>query len=83
MGQRRLMDAEYHQRVDSLNESQRLGVQKVLNYTTARHEYQMHAVDSPLEQFRLFYTGSAGTAKSHVISVVHEDFERATDVLVC
>ena len=39
MGQRFLTDAEYHRRVDSLNESQRLGFQKVLNYTTARHEY--------------------------------------------
>ena len=62
---------------ESLNESQRLAFQKVLNYTTARHEYQMHAVESPPEPLRLFITGGAGTGKSHVISVVHEHFERA------
>ena len=77
MGQRRMTDAEYHRKVDSLNESQRLAFQKVLNYTTARHEYQMHAVESPPEPLRLFITGGAGTGKSHVISVVHEHFERA------
>ena len=73
-----MTDAEYHRKVDSLNESQRLAFQKVLNYTTARHEYQMHAVESPPpEPLRLFITGGAGTGKSHVISVVHEHFERA------
>ena len=41
-----------------------------MNYTTARHEYQP-------EPLRLFITGSAGTGKSHVISVVHEHFEHA------
>ena len=74
MSQRRMTDAEYRRKVDSLNESQRLALQKVLNYTTARHEYQMHAVESPPE---VFITGGAGTGKSHVISVVHEHFERA------
>ena len=49
MGQRRMTDADYHRKVDSLNESQRLAFQKVLNYTTARHDYQMHAVQSPPE----------------------------------
>ena len=75
MGQRRMTDAEYRRKVDSLNESQRLAFQKVLNYTTARHEYQMHAVESPPEPLRLFITSGAGTGKSHVISVVHEHFE--------
>ena len=37
----------------------------------------MHAVESPPEPLRLFITGGAGTGKSHVISVVHEHFERA------
>ena len=37
----------------------------------------MHAVESPPEPLMLFITGSAGTGKSHVISVVHEHFERA------
>ena len=85
MGQRRMTDAEYHQKVESLNESQRLAFQKVLNYTTARHEYQMHAVESPPEPLRLFITGGAGTGKSHVISVVSTlNMPRlATDVLVC
>ena len=77
MGQRRMTDAEYRRKVDSLNESQRLAFQKLLNYTTARHEYQMHAVESPPEPLRLFITGGAGTGKSHVISVVHEHFEHA------
>ena len=77
MGQRRMMDAQYHRKVDSLNESQRLAFQKVLNYTTARHEYQMYGVESPPEPLRLFITSGAGTGKSHVISVVHEHFERA------
>ena len=35
MGQRRMTDADYHRKVDSLNESQCLAFQKVLNYTTA------------------------------------------------
>ena len=43
----------------------------------------MHAVDSPPEPLRLFNTRGAGTAKSHVISVVHQDFGHVTDVLVC
>ena len=34
MGQRRMTDAEYRRKVDSLNESQRLAFQNVLNYTT-------------------------------------------------
>ena len=37
----------------------------------------MHAVESPPEPLRRFITGGAGTDKSHVISVVHEHFERA------
>ena len=38
----------------------------------------MHAVESPPpEPLRLFITGGDGTGKSHVISVVHEHFERA------
>ena len=54
MGQRRMMDAEYRRKFDSLNESQRLAFQNILNYTTARHEYQMHAVESPPEPLRFF-----------------------------
>ena len=77
MGQRCLTDAEYHRKVDSLNESQSLAFQNVLNYTTARHGYHMHSVESPPEPLRLFITGGTGTGKSHVISVVHEHFERA------
>ena len=53
-------------KVYRLNDSQHLAFQKVLNYRTARHEYQMHAVESPPE---LFITGGAGIGKSHVISV--------------
>ena len=64
MGQRRMTDAEYRRKVDSLNESQCLAFQKVLNYTAARHEYQMHAVQSPPEPLRLFITGGTGTGKS-------------------
>ena len=77
MGQRRMTDAAYDQKVHSLNKSQSLAFQKVWNCTTAQHEYQMHAVESPPEPLRFLITCGAGTGKSHMTSVVHERFERA------
>ena len=75
MGKRRMTDAAYDRKVDSLNESRCLAFQKVLNYNTGRHNSKMHAVESPPKPLRLFINSSAGTGKSHVISVVHEQFE--------
>ena len=77
LSRRRFTDAEFEERVSSLNDSQRVAYQMIVDYTRSSHNYLMGTRNTPPENLRLFITGGAGTGKSHVISVIKEHLERA------
>jgi len=73
----RMTDHEYQEKVSSLNDTQKVAFDHVVQYTRARHQYFMRETDTLPEPLHLFITGGAGTGKSHVISVIKEHIERA------
>ena len=75
LSRRTMTDAEFEQRVPSLNDFQRGAFGCVAEYACARHQHHMGEGPAP-SPLRLFITGGAGTGKSHVISVIHEHVER-------
>ena len=76
VSRRRFSDSDFESRIASLNDSQRVPYEKVLEYSRAEHEFRMRTRESMPSPFRMFITGGAGTGKSHVISVIKEHLER-------
>ena len=70
-------DSEFEARIASLNDSQRVPYEKILEYSRGVHDFHMKIRESMRSPFRMFITGGAGTGKSHVISVIKEHLERA------
>ena len=77
ISRRRFSDSEFEARIASLNDSQRVPYEKILEYSRGVHDFQMKIRESMPSPFRMFITGGAGTGKSHVISVIKEHLERA------
>ena len=72
-----MTDREYQEKVASLNDTQRVAFDHVVQCNRARHQYFMRERDTLPEPLHLFITGGAGTGKSHTISVIKEHIERA------
>jgi len=73
----RMTDHEHQEKVSSLNDTQRMAFDHVVQYTCACHQYFMREKDTLPEPLHLFITGGACTSKSHVISLIKEHTERA------
>uniref|UniRef100_A0A1X7US12 ATP-dependent DNA helicase n=1 Tax=Amphimedon queenslandica TaxID=400682 RepID=A0A1X7US12_AMPQE len=73
----RFSDSEFEASIASLDDSQKVPYEKVLEYSRAVHDFQMRTRQSMPSHFRMFITGGAGTGKSHVISVIKKHLERA------
>ena len=73
----KMTDREYQERVASLNDTQRVAFNHVVQYNRARHQFFMRERDTLLEPPHLFVTRGAGTGKSHTISVIKEHIELA------
>jgi len=74
LSRRTMTDAEFEQKVASLDNSQRGAFAGVVQYTCARHQHHMGEGVAP-SPLRLFITGGACTGKSHVINVIREHIE--------
>uniref|UniRef100_A0A1X7UUS6 ATP-dependent DNA helicase n=1 Tax=Amphimedon queenslandica TaxID=400682 RepID=A0A1X7UUS6_AMPQE len=77
ISRRHFSDSEFEATITSLNDSQRVPYEKVLEYSRAVHDFQMRTRESMPSPFCTFITGGAGTGKSHVISVIKKHLERA------
>uniref|UniRef100_A0A1X7V572 ATP-dependent DNA helicase n=1 Tax=Amphimedon queenslandica TaxID=400682 RepID=A0A1X7V572_AMPQE len=77
ISRRHFSNSEFEATITSLNDSQRVPYEKVLEYSRAVHDFQMRTRESLPSPFRMFITGGAGTGKSHVISVIKKHLERA------
>uniref|UniRef100_A0A1X7VRI2 ATP-dependent DNA helicase n=1 Tax=Amphimedon queenslandica TaxID=400682 RepID=A0A1X7VRI2_AMPQE len=70
-------DSDFEARIVSLNDSQRVPYEKVLEYLRAVHDFQLRSRESMPSPFCMFITGGAETGKSHVISVIKEHLDKA------
>ena len=77
LSRRQMTDAEYNSKVARLNDSQCNAFDCVVQYSRARHQYNMRERESQPEPLHMFITGGAGTGKSHLISVIKEHIERS------
>lgn len=77
LSRRRMTDAEYQSKLAGLNCAQRDALERIIQYTRARHQFFMGEQDTIPDPLHLFLTGGAGTGKSHVFSIIKEYIERA------
>jgi len=72
-----MTNIEYQEKIVTLNDTQRVAFDTVVQYTRAQHQYFMDERDALPEPLHLFVTGGAGagTGKSHVIGIMKKHIE--------